>query len=603
MQAMAGCGEESIRTSCAPGLTDYFLDIERVKRGCFITRFPHAEYGDGWLLFENPADTLTAGDLDDVVPVLQRVEAACQQGSYSAGWVAYGAAPAFDSALATHPGNGPLATFHVYKSPPQFFKEIHAEENPGPLCWIREMDSDEFQSKCGVIRDKLAEGESYQVNFTFRLRAEGISDLPVRWAWLTAADPPPYASLLWSEESIIASLSPELFFESLSGRMRCRPMKGTMRIGTGPAETRRRSAELASSPKERAENLMIVDMIRNDLGRIAEPGSVATTSLFDVDAHQGVLQMTSTVEAECKQPISEIFEALFPCASIVGAPKVQTSQIIRELEVSPRGVYSGAVGLILPGGDARFSVAIRTLSQFGAGSVQYGAGSGIVWDSEPDREWQETLLKTEVLNSNSPEWALIETFRWPERPDLPLVQWHLDRLQVSAREFEIPFSRCDAKALLEELDGCPRRIRLRLNLRGEVHLDAEPLPTPPVQLCARFAKGPVHSADPSLRIKTNRRQLYDRALNEVGLEEAVLWNERGEVTEFAKGNLVAEIDGRLATPPGGSGLLPGIYRRHLLESGACVESLITREDVKRATRIFRVSSLMGMLPVSLKDVD
>jgi para-aminobenzoate synthetase/4-amino-4-deoxychorismate lyase len=603
MQAMAGCVEESIRTSCAPDLTDYFLDIERVKPGSFITRFPHVQYGDGWLLFENPTDHLTARTLDEVVPALRRVEEACQQGRYAAGWVAYEAAPAFDSALSTHSCDGPLAAFYIYNCPPQFFKEIYAGGNVDPLLWEREMDSEEFQRKCGVIRDKLSEGESYQVNFTFRLRAQGDADLPIRWAQLAAADPPPYASLFWLEDSLVASLSPELFFELEVGRIRCQPMKGTTRIGAGPAETVQRALDLASSAKERAENLMIVDMIRNDLGRIAEPGSVATTSLFDVDAHQEVLQMTSTVEADCKQPLSEIFKALFPCASIVGAPKVQTSQIIRELEVSPRGVYSGAVGFVLPGGDARFSVAIRTLSRCGVGPVQYGAGSGIVWDSVPDKEWQETLLKTEVLSSKSPEWALIESFRWPERVELPLIHWHLDRLEASARELRITFSRSRAEALLGKLDACPRRVRLRLNRGGELAMDADPLLDPPIQLCAQFAKRPVHSGDPSLRIKTNRRQLYDRALNELGLEEALLWNERGEATEFTKGNLVAEIDGRLVTPPISSGLLPGIYRRHLVESGACVEACIQKEDFKRATGIFRVSSLMGMLPVLLKDVD
>jgi para-aminobenzoate synthetase/4-amino-4-deoxychorismate lyase len=304
--------------------------------------------------------------------------------------------------------------------------------------------------------------------------------------------------------------------------------------------------------------------------------------------------MTSTVRASFGGAWSQVFGALFPCASIVGAPKVKTTEIIRDLEVSPRGVYSGAIGIAGPGKEARFAVCIRTITSTGK-KLEYGAGSGIVWDSDPEAEWRETMLKTEVLKTAAPDWGLIETF---DRAGQSLER-HLDRMERSARELGTVFDRARAQDLVVALENRPMRVRLTCFADGRLALDCSELSVPE-RIEARLSKYAVRSEDPSLRHKTNRRRVYELALRDSTSDEALLWNERGEATEFCMGNLVADFDGRLLTPPLSCGLLPGVLRSDMLDRGQIEEGRILLSDLESARAIFRINSLTGCIPVDLK---
>ena len=571
----------------------YLLEDREIGGGWFVSAAEDPRFGGGWLAFREPVETRWADTADELVALLKHVAQETERGRYATGFVSFDGAPAFDHAFVAHRNASvPLAGFHIYDKPPVFYKELLSTRPQTEIRWMPEVGRDWFLDRCARIKHHLEVGDTYQVNLSFRLNAVTGASLPSVFTRLVGDEPPPYASLFLSDRIQVASLSPELFFEMQNGRIRCRPMKGTAPLGPGNAD------RLRNSEKDRAENLMIVDMIRNDLGRIAETGSVRTTSLFDVEPYSTVLQMTSTVEASFGGSVPELFGALFPCASIVGAPKVKTMEIIRDLEMSPRGVYSGAIGFACPSKEARFAVAIRTITEAG-GKWEYGAGSGIVWDSDPEAEWQETLLKTAVLKTSSQDWGLFETFNRAGG----LLERHLDRMEQSAMELGIRLDRVRARELVESMEEKPLRVKLTLFADGRLSIDAAEFSVPE-KLEAKLARRSVCSADPSLRHKTNRRRIYERALRESGVEEALLWNERGEATEFCRGNLVADINGRLITPPFESGLLPGVLRAVLLERGEIEEGLILVSDLDQASAIHRINSLTGWVPIELKkDVD
>jgi para-aminobenzoate synthetase / 4-amino-4-deoxychorismate lyase len=584
----------------------YFLPLERLVEGAFATRVESPAYGDGWVLFERPADTLTAHLYEDVETILEQAARAVDSGMSAAGYVSFEASPAFDAALEVSRSEGsPLAQFCLYQAPPVFFKEL-APPPPATLDrprWVPDVDESHYAERFRAIREHLARGESYQVNYTFRLRRLLQEPLAHFFARQAAAHPPPLATFFQTDRVGIASLSPELFFERDGPLVWSRPIKGTAPRGATWAEDEDAAARLQGTPKETAENLMVVDMIRNDLGRIAEVGSVRVPKLFEVERHATVLQMSSTVEAKVHAGLPEIFRALFPCASVVGAPKVATMRIIRGLEASPRGLYTGAIGFAVPGAKARFSVAIRTaVLEAGSGELVYGVGSGIVWDSEQEREWRECLLKAAVVARRAPEWALLETMGFSGR--FLHLEEHLARLERSARELDVPFER---NRILGELEAAAKgfgpglqRVRLLLDHGGSPRVEAREYQGPPECLSARLALSPVASGDPGLRFKTTFRALYERHLREAGgADEALLWNEREELTEFCSGNLVLNIGGEFLTPPTSCGLLDGVLRAKLVRERVLEERVLRRADLGRADEVFRISSLAGWVKVKM----
>jgi para-aminobenzoate synthetase/4-amino-4-deoxychorismate lyase len=376
-------------------------------------------------------------------------------------------------------------------------------------------------------------------------------------------------------------------------------MKGTSARGRTLAEDTAAAQWLQHSEKNRAENVMIVDMIRNDMGRVADVGSVRVTSLFDVERYPTLWQMTSTVTSTTVASLSDIMTALFPCASITGAPKPRTMRIIRLLETTPRRIYTGCIGFVAPDRRAQFSVAIRTvLIDKATDQAEYGVGGGIVWDSVTSDEYVECQVKAKVLTADHADFSLLETMLWTREEGYFLLPYHLKRLRDSAAYFGIPVAMDKVEEELrnvsEHLRGEQQRVRLLVSEDGLISCQATPLPhsASPHPVRLRLAASPVDPSDPFLYHKTTRRHVYDAARAACpDCDDVLLWNERGEVTETCISNIVVELDGALLTPPAACGLLPGTFRAHLLDQGKVREEIVKVSDLGRCTRIFVVNSV------------
>lgn len=559
-----------------------------------------------WLAFRRPTRILLARRLEEVPAVLQEVETARQRGQWAAGWVAYEAAPAFDAALAAHPaGPLPLAWFGLYDAPdPAAGPEWPA---PGPALEGRpDLDAAAYGGRIQRIKEAIARGETYQVNFTLRLRGPIPADDPARlFARLHHAQRGGYSAFFQVPDFTVCSASPELFFLQQGRRITCRPMKGTASRGAGWAEDEARGAALRASPKDRAENVMIVDMVRNDLGRLAPAGAVHTERLFDVQRLPTLWQMTSTVHADATAGLADLFRALFPCASITGAPKVKTTEIIRDLEDSPRGLYTGAIGFAGPG-VAQFNVAIRTLMlDHARGRAEYGIGSGVVWDSDPGREYEECLSKALIVQPSLPPFQLLATMAWRPGEGFALLDRHLARFQRAAAYFGFSWSADAIRAAMADaalaFPAGPQRVRLRVDHHGRPDLQHQPLPAPPERPWRlALAAQPVNSRDPFLYFKTTHRAVYDQARAAFpDHDEVILCNERGEVTEGCITNVAIRRDGRWITPPVACGLLDGVMREELLARGELTESIITPDEFRRAPALAVFNSVRGWLTAHL----
>lgn len=561
-----------------------------------------------WLLFRAPRAVLVAHTVDDVRAVVDSAESHTQAGGYAAGFLAYEAAPAFDPALVAHPpGRFPLAWFGLYDQPEPFtWPDDGAAPAPVPLTWEPSVTPDRYHAAIGRIRDQIAAGATYQVNYTLRLRAAPAGDPWALFTRLIAAQGAGYGAYVQLPEWIIACGSPELFFRRDGRELESRPMKGTAPRGLWYADDCRRAAELQASEKNRAENVMIVDMVRNDIGRIADVGSVHVPRLFDIEQYPTVWQMTSTVRGAADAGLGATLGALFPPASITGAPKARTMGIIADLEDSPRHIYTGTIGYLAPQRQAQFNVAIRTvLIDRGRDSAEYGVGGGIVWDSVAAAEWDECRTKARVLTQATPAFDLLETLLWTPEDGYALRERHVQRLIESAAYFGYP---CDRAAVERALDALPAadgplRVRLRLDRRGRLHREHAPLTPLPSPYRVTPAAQPVDSAERLLYHKTTARAVYADALRaRPGYDDVLLWNERGEITESCIANVVVELDGRLVTPPAACGLLPGTLRAALLAAGDVAEQVITRADLARATAVYLVNSVRGRWPVTVDGV-
>ena len=562
-----------------------------------------------WLRFMRPRQLVTARTLAEVTAGLRRVEkAVVREGLYAAGFVSYEAAPAFDSALSVNvDSHFPLLWFGLYESVEQVKLPTSARGgDTGQLNWQPSVRQAEFHQAIARIKVLIRRGDTYQVNYTYRLRTP-LSGNP--WGYflrLAAAQDPPYGAFVDTGDWVVCGASPELFFRLDGTRLECRPMKGTAARGRTQAEDLAQVQALQASEKERAENVMIVDMVRHDLGRVAQTGSVKVDHLFAVEKYPTIWQMTSTIAAQTEAGLSEIFAALFPAASVTGAPKVRTMQIIAELERLPRRLYTGAIGFFAPGRRAQFSVAIRTLlMNRKTGDAEYGVGSGITWDSDPEAEWQECRVKARILAPRMPGFSLLETMRWTPEEGYYLLEQHLERLQNSALYFGF---RLDLAALRLELERWSaslgrkgRRIRLLITREGRISLEAKPLAKPAVKpQRIALARAPVDSSDPFLCHKTTNRIVYDAAQAACpGFEDVLLFNEQREITESTIANVAVEIAGRLCTPPITCGLLPGTLRAHLLHQGELIERCVTLAELLHCPRTFLLNSVRGIWPVEV----
>ena len=562
-----------------------------------------------WLQFSHPREVVTASTPAEVAPGLERVEqAVARSGLYAAGFVAYEAAPAFDPALTVKSSGGfPLLWFGLYDGVELVEPARPASgHDPGKVEWEPSVEYEEFAANLRRIKDWIRSGDTYQVNYTHRLAAALAADPWDFFRQLVAAQEAPYGAFVDTGEWAIGCASPELFFRLDGDRIVCRPMKGTAARGVTLAEDQARAERLRASEKEQAENVMIVDMVRHDLGRVAEVGSVKVPRLFAVEKYPTVWQMTSTVEARTKAGVSDIFRALFPAASITGAPKVRTMELIARLETAPRRIYTGTIGFIAPGRRAQFNVAIRTLLlNRKSREAEYGVGGGITWGSQPEAEWQECRAKARILATRVPPFSLLETMLWTPEAGYFLLERHLERLAQSAQYFgfavNLPGVRLELERLAVPLARTPQKIRLLVTKEGRVTLEAAALPAAsPAPPRVVVAREPVDSSNPFLYHKTTNRGLYEAArAASPGYDDVLLVNSRGEVTESTIANVAVEIEGRLCTPPVACGLLPGILRGDLLERGALIEQCITVEQLLGSPRVLLLNSVRGMYEVQV----
>jgi para-aminobenzoate synthetase/4-amino-4-deoxychorismate lyase len=553
------------------------------------------------LLFESPEDVLAPHTPQQLSDCLQQIDAEIQRRRFAAGFLTYEAGYALEpkklQPLLALPR--PLAWFGIYGPPKQLRLQLStADELQLPSAEFG-LDFTTYAGKIKRIAELIAAGDVYQVNFTDAFALKTNASALAIYRALLSRHPVEHSAFVNTGKQQIISISPELFFECKNNCIRVKPMKGTARRGRTTAEDAILSERLRQSEKERAENLMIVDLMRNDLGRIARIGSVQVPSLFAIEKYETVFQMTSTVQAELTDETkpSEIVRAVFPCGSVTGAPKIRAMQIIHELERGPRGVYCGSIGYFGPQ-EAKFNVAIRTIEMTG-NEARLGIGSGIVADSIAEQEFAECQAKSAFLHAETNDFTLLESMSWDG--GLHRLESHLARLRDSADYFGFVYDEADIRQALTEL-SCAERAKVRLALQrdGSFEVSCEPAIA---EYLGRIgiSKYRVSSSDRFLFHKTTHRKLYNEELAKAraaGLDDVLFFNERGELTEGSIHNVFLEIEGELVTPPIECGLLPGVYRAEVLANGA-VERVLYREDLLRAQRVFLCNSVRGIYEVKL----
>ncbi len=554
-----------------------------------------------WLHFSQPHKVVWTKHIHDVQGALREVEHLVNANDwYAAGFVSYEAAPAFDNALHVRDvGDFPLLWFGLYSKPMAIElpmpKKVTTTAN-----WQATSGRESYNTAIEKIKDAIASGNTYQVNYTMRLNSTFTEN---EWDFFLqlAQNQNKYAAYINTGSHVICSASPELFFKLDGDRIFSNPMKGTAKRGRTTQEDKQQSEWLHDSVKNRAENVMIVDMIRNDLGRIAEIGSVQVPQLFKVEKYSTLFQMTSTVQARTRASITEIFTALFPCASITGAPKVSTMKIIAELETTARKIYTGSIGYIFPNRKAQFNVAIRTaLIDRDKETAEYGVGGGIVWDSTSADEYSEALLKSKVLTETRKEFSLFETMLWMPKEGFFLLENHIARMADSAQYFDFPFSREALGKYLTEIQAgltSTKRVKIYLNRLGEFSKEVADFSSEERVFKAHLAENSVRSDNVYLFHKTTQREFYP--VPENGSDDVLLFNERGELTEFTIGNLVVEMDGQLFTPPVSCGLLAGTFRAYLIETNQITERVIHKNSLGKCSKIYLINSLRKWVLVEI----
>ncbi len=556
------------------------------------------------LIFGAPDRFFCATRICEVIPCIeQTVRAVAEERLSAAGFIAYEAAGAFDNAMRTHtPGALPLVWFGLYRTPPRCIPREATTATNMPYKvgdWCPLVSSQNYRAAIERIRALIIAGDVYQVNYTFPLQTFFQGDALAWFNRLCLAQQTDYGAYINTGDHQLLSISPELFFRFDGTTLITRPMKGTARRGRWPEEDKQIAQTLAGSAKERAENVMIVDLLRNDMSRISAPNSVSARSLFDTERYPTVWQMTSTIESRATATVAGILSALFPSGSVTGAPKIRAMSIIKELEPYPRGAYCGAVGWLTPDGRSEFNVAIRTITIAAAtGTAHYNVGGGITYGSDPEAEYGECLAKAMVLTQNDADFELLESLRLDEN-GFYLLPEHLQRLSASAEYCAFQFNHAEASAKLQAAAGnfCAgqaQKIRLYLRRDGRLRLDAQPLVLKKSPLRVGLSAGTVNENDWRLFHKTTNRAIYEAArAARPDCDDVLLQNRRGEITESTIANIVIIKNGRKLTPPLTCGLLNGVLRRHLLRQGEIQEQTLTRADFKRGMRFYLINSVRG----------
>ena len=572
--------------------------------------------------FTDQVGLIAAAELPEVVPAITAVEEAAGDGLWAVGYISYEAAPAFDLNLQVcgdsddfHP-RLPLLWFGLFRT---------RLLNPSPdthlgsyglSAWEAVDSAEAYLRGVEAIRQRIIAGDTYQANYTTRLRAHFTGDPVAFYHELATAQSGGYGTYLDTGRYKIVSASPELFFDRYPtdlgpDRLITRPMKGTAPRGRWAAEDDLHRSHLEASEKDRAENLIIVDLLRNDLGRISEFGSVAASDLLAVERYDTVWQLTSTITGliDPQVPLLDVLRALFPCGSITGAPKVRTMEIIAEQESTRRGVYTGAIGFVAPRGAtgprASFSVGIRTVViDSDSGNAEYGVGGGITYDSDPRAEYDEAMLKARILDYGRSDFNLLETLRWNPVTGWYWLDLHLGRLEASAEYFSVPIDRSKLVARLKvAVDGVDEEslVRLTVSRRGKIRVEVEPLvQNERPSVAVAIDREPVDTSSPFLFHKTTRRAVYDeRRARHPDADDVLLINDHAELTESTIANVAVKLDGIWYTPPVEAGCLPGVYRAVLLEEGRLTERRIPVTDLERCDGIALVNSVRLWRPAFL----
>jgi para-aminobenzoate synthetase/4-amino-4-deoxychorismate lyase len=572
-------------------------------------------------LYTQPVGIICCNVPDEVDAAFAQLEAGLRIGLHAAGFLAYELGHVLEPRLRPLlPTNrlAPLIWMGLF-APPRLLTAQAADAMfsnlpaPPPLTHVQPgHDRETHVAKARRILELIHAGDIYQANLTFPIRFRyGGSPLSL-YAALRSRQPTAHAAVVATGDDWVLSVSPELFLRIAADYVESRPMKGTAPRGTDAAADGEALRTLVTDPKQRAENLMITDLIRNDLARICEPGSVRVPHLFTPETHPTFHALTSTVTAQLSPGVSlrERIAAVFPCGSIVGAPKIRAAQILAGLESAPRGVYTGAIGALAPDGSVELNVAIRTATLRRDGAGTYGVGGGVVADSDPDGEYDEARLKARVLEDLAEDFGLIETFRWAADAGFVRLRRHLDRLEQSAAALGFAFDRIAARRTLERYDRQwtegrvgDRRVRLSLGRSGGPTVENFAAPAPDHgAVTLGFASRRLDAADPFLRHKTTFRVVFDAAAAEAdaaGWAEALILNQYGEVADGSRHTLFAEFAGRLLTPPLAAGALPGVLRGELIEAGRAVEKSLTPGELEGADGLFIGNSLRGLRQVCL----
>ena len=633
-----------------PELTKLLNFLARQKEFVFLdTSRPDCE-NIASLLFLDPVDRLICRLHDNLDEYLRVLQGQLDKGLYLAGWVGYEFGALLEGKIAldkrAYPDDNPvLADLGAFIRPRRFDHTTGQHDLPlagrddsgkeTPVAWAIEnlrpnMVKEEFIAALNRVRQYIIAGDTYQVNLTMKLLFDFVGSVETLYAVLRKNQSVAYSAYIRNSEERILSFSPELFFRKKHDEITVRPMKGTAVKGRNSAEEQANTARLQQDGKNRSENVMIVDLLRNDLARLIKghgAGRVVVQSLFDIESYESLLQMTSTVKAvgvsTARIRLPELFRALFPCGSITGAPKIRTMQIINELEKEHRGVYTGAIGYFDPDGSAVFNVPIRTIRLQGSHG-EMGIGAGITHDSIAEEEWSESLLKGHFLTHRQPDFQLLETLLWQPGAGFWLLDAHLQRLAGAAQFFKFSYDEQAIRAHLgreERLlgnDTCCR-VRLVLHKDGRILLTAVPCPAPGNFLLPRsvpqdemaavptvdFSAHTIDASGPWLLHKTTMRPWYDAAYKrglEEGLLDVLFCNSTGEVTEGCISNVIIYRDGRFFTPPVAGGLLPGVMRAHLLADHhvPLVEKVLTRDDVMNAGALFICNSVRGVVRVTMR---
>ncbi|GHH18380.1 aminodeoxychorismate synthase, component I [Sphingomonas glacialis] len=557
-------------------------------------------------LYRDPVRIVAAWTLAQIAPALAELRAARRDGLHAAGFLSYEAGAAFEPALAEPAESDmPLLWFGLFTD----FAEIAREDVPGLLpdpagAWIgapeSTIDKRHYDTQFAAVQALIAAGDLYQANLTHLGQIALLGDPRSAYARLRESARAGFGALIDTGAMAVLSLSPELFFALEGETLTCRPMKGTALRGATPAEDAAAARALADDPKQRAENLMIVDLMRNDLARVARAGSVAVPHLFEVERYPTVHQLVSTATAQIAPETDaiDVLAALFPCGSITGAPKIAAMQAIAEIEQGPRGLYTGAIGRFDADGDAMFNVAIRTLTlPHGASHARYGAGGGIVADSRAADEWDEARAKTAFMTRDPRPFDLIETMAFDPEHGILRLDRHLERLTASARAFGFAFDRHSARNELQAATfrlRAGRKVRLLLARSGAVAIEVAPLPAVrDAPLSVAVVPLPVTPADIRLRHKTSDRGFYDDARRAAGCDEVVFVRPDGRLTEGSFTTLFVPRGDTLVTPPLADGLLPGVLRADLVAQGQAIEGDLTEADLTQD--FFVGNALRGLI--------